>query len=126
MEHAIILYQGSLGGHIRHGIGPDCVNLAGRLTLKQSGALISKADYVVANDSAPFHMARALGRKVFVIFGPTDPGTFEYDGQSILLYEGIDCSPCSLHGERKCPKGHLGCMKNLTPEKVMKRIAAGR
>jgi len=107
---------------IKDQIGHRCVNLSGKLNLKESGALISKSKYVITNDSGPFHIARGVGRKVFVIFGPTDTGMFEYDEKSILLYENIECSPCSLHGDKKCPKGHFNCMKTLTPEKVYKIV----
>jgi ADP-heptose:LPS heptosyltransferase len=109
---------------IRTAIGGACKNLAGRLTLKESGALISKSNYVITNDSGPFHIARGVGKKVFVIFGPTDPGMFEYDSQSILLYEKKDCAPCTLHGDEKCPRSHFACMLDLTPEKAYARIIA--
>lgn len=107
---------------IRSQIGGQCINLAGKLSLKDSGALIAKADWVVANDSAPFHIARALNKKVFVFFGPTDPNMFEHDDNTVLLYEALDCSPCALHGGQRCPKGHFQCMKALTPDKVLEVI----
>ncbi len=109
---------------IRKTIGPKCTNFAGKLSLKESGALIFKSDYVITNDSGPFHIARGVDKKVFVIIGPTDPGMFEYDEKSILLYEGIECSPCSLHGDTKCPKRHFNCMKALTPSKVYQTITS--
>ncbi|TDT70610.1 lipopolysaccharide heptosyltransferase II [Hypnocyclicus thermotrophus] len=102
--------------------GNICINLAGKLNLKESGAIISKAYFVVTNDSGPFHIARGVKTKTFVIFGPTSPGMFEYDKNSILLYENEECSPCSLHGDKKCPKKHFKCMKNLTADKVFKII----
>jgi lipopolysaccharide heptosyltransferase II len=104
---------------IRKRIGSRCTNLAGKLSLKQSGALISTARFVITNDSGPFHMARALSRKVFVFFGPTDPNMFTFRQDQILIYDGIKCSPCSLHGDKKCPLGHFRCMLNLTPERVL-------
>ncbi len=107
---------------IKKEIGDRCVNLAGKLNLKESGALISKSKYVITNDTGPFHIARGVCTKVFVIFGPTDPGMFEYDKDAILLFEGVKCSPCSLHGDKKCPKKHFKCMRELTPEKVYKVI----
>jgi ADP-heptose:LPS heptosyltransferase len=109
---------------IRTTIGDTCRNLAGKLSLKESGALISKSSYVITNDSGPFHIARGVGKKVFVIFGPTDPGMFEYDRRSILLYEKKDCAPCTLHGDKQCPRKHFACMRDLTPEKVYKKIIA--
>jgi lipopolysaccharide heptosyltransferase II len=108
---------------IRQIIGPGiCENLAGKLSLKQSGALLSLAQFVVTNDSGPFHMARAGGRPVFAIFGPTDPGMFTFNPNETLIYSGEPCAPCSLHGDSKCPKGHFRCMLNLTPEIVFTNI----
>ena len=107
---------------IRKVIGSRCTNLAGKLSLKESGALISVSKYLVSNDSGPFHMARALSKKVFVIFGPTDPNMFTYDENAVLIHAGTACSPCSLHGDKVCPKGHFDCMKVLTPEVVYQKI----
>ena len=107
---------------IRKKMGDFCVNLAGKLSLKESGALLSKASFVVTNDSGPFHMARGVKTLGFVIFGPTDPNMFEYDNNSILLFAKEPCSPCSLHGDKICPKGHFNCMKNLKAETVFEII----
>ena len=108
---------------IRESLGPGhCENQAGKLSLKQSGALLSMARFVVTNDSGPFHMARAGGRPVFVIFGPTDPGMFTFNPTETLIYSGEPCAPCSLHGDNQCPQGHFRCMLNLTPEIVFNRI----
>ncbi len=103
-------------------VGNRCQNLAGQLTLKESGALIAAAKIIVCNDSGPFHMARGTRTKAYVIFGPTDPNMFSYNEKSVLIYAGLDCAPCSLHGDKKCPQGHFDCMRSLTPEKVYKII----
>lgn len=108
------------GEEICRQIGPNCRNMAGKLSIKQSGALIARAKYIVCNDSGPFHIARGVGTKAFVFFGPTDPGMFCYDQAAILIYAGLTCSPCSLHGDRKCPLGHFNCMRRLAPYKVLK------
>lgn len=105
--------------------GGICIDLAGKLSLKESGALLSNADFLVTNDSGPFHMARGVKTKSFVIFGPTDPNMFEYDDLGILVYRGEECSPCSLHGDKVCPKGHFNCMKKLKSEDVLKVIEEG-
>ena len=102
--------------------GGICIDLSGELSLKESGALLSKADYLVTNDSGPFHIARGVKTKSFVIFGPTDPGMFEYDEYGTLICMNEQCSPCSLHGDKECPKGHFNCMKKLKAEDVLEVI----
>jgi heptosyltransferase I len=37
---------------------------------------VKRADWVIANDSGPMHLAAALGVRVLGIFGPTDPSLF--------------------------------------------------
>ena len=39
-------------------------------------ALVKAANLVVANDSAPIHLASAVGVPVVALFGPTDPRRF--------------------------------------------------
>lgn len=96
----------------------SCINLAGKLTLKESGALLSVAKALITNDSGPFHIARGVACRSFAIFGPTSPEMFDFDKNSILIYKNSNCSPCSLHGDKICPKGHFDCMKNLNYKKV--------
>ena len=49
------------------------LNLTGNTSLTSLSALLTKADWVVANDSGPMHLAAALGVKTIGLFGPTDP-----------------------------------------------------
>ena len=46
----------------------------GETTLKELGALLERADLVVANDSGPMHLAVAMKSNVIALFGPTSPG----------------------------------------------------
>ncbi len=100
----------------------SAISLAGKLSLQESGALLSQAAFLVSNDSGPFHMARGVGCPSFVIFGPTSPGMFELGEQDVLIYAGVDCAPCSLHGDKECPRKHFRCMKEITVEQILKKI----
>jgi len=53
--------------------GVDAVSLAGRNSIGQTMAVIEKAALVIANDSAPMHMAVGYARPLVGLFGPTDP-----------------------------------------------------
>ena len=47
-------------------------NLSGRTSLDDVIFLIKNSSVVVANDSAPMHIAAAMKKKIVAIFGPTD------------------------------------------------------
>ncbi len=51
-------------------------NVTGNTSLVSLPALVKRADWVIANDSGPMHLAAALGVRVLGIFGPTDPQLF--------------------------------------------------
>lgn len=102
--------------------GGHTINMAGKLSLKESGAILSRASFLVTNDSGPFHIARGVKCRTFVIFGPTSPEMFEFDKNTVLIDKNVKCSPCSLHGDRECPKGHFDCMRQITGKEVFDTI----
>lgn len=102
-------------------LGGRAVNTCGRLTLRQSAALIGRAELLVTNDSAPLHLATAMGTPIVALFGPTVT-EFGFGplraGDVALGIEGLLCRPCSPHGPRRCPLGHHRCMRDLTVDTV--------
>jgi len=50
-----------------------CLDLAGKTTLLQAGALLQQASLFVGNDSGPGHLAAAAGIPSLTLFGPGDP-----------------------------------------------------
>ncbi|PTN38906.1 lipopolysaccharide heptosyltransferase II [Desulfonatronum sp. SC1] len=102
-------------------IGPAAVNLAGRTSLAQAVDLISLARAVVSNDSGLMHVAAALNRPLAAIYGSSDPGfTPPLSPTSRVVSMGLKCSPCF---QRQCPEGHLNCLRKLTPDRVLDRLA---
>jgi len=72
-----VIWAGSNYVHDRGAFPPaQFFNLTGNTSLVSLPALIKRADWVIANDSGPMHLAAALGVKVLGIFGPTDPRLF--------------------------------------------------
>lgn len=49
------------------------LNVAGALTFPQLGALLQRCHLFIGNDSAPMHLAAAVGTPVIAFFGPTSP-----------------------------------------------------
>src|SRR5205814_4151104 len=97
------------------------VNACGKLTLRQSAALIGRANALVTNDSAPLHLATAMGTPVVALFGPTVT-EFGFgplrEGDVALGRAELLCRPCSSHGPPGCPLGHHRCMRDLAVDTV--------
>jgi len=62
-----------LGERLAEMCGAPTLNLAGRESLPEMGAVIARLDVLVTNDSGPAHIAYALGTPTVTVFGFTDP-----------------------------------------------------
>lgn len=102
------------------------LDATGRLSLLASAELIGRCAVLVANDSAPTHLASGVGTPTLTIFGPTVPafgfGPLAPRSESIGL-EGLECRPCHPHGPKECPLGHFQCMRALEPSQVAARVS---
>jgi len=97
------------------------INGVGTLPLLASAELIGRAQAIVTNDSAPQHLASAMGTPTLTIFGPTVP-EFGFgplaERNTVAGNSNLSCRPCDRHGPQRCPLGHWRCMRELTPEYV--------
>ncbi len=118
--------------------GPAEKSLIARLSAGRGGKVLDRgciglarlaaefvlAQVVLCGDSGPLHIARGLGRRVVGLFGPTDPALVD-DGRAFpVLYRGLDCQPCSPHGDPRCPLEHHRCMEEIGPERVLAALRA--
>ncbi len=98
----------------------QCVDFAGKLQLTETMDLMSCVNAVVANDSGLMHIAAALSLPLVVVYGSTSPKfTPPLTTDVKIVSLGLPCSPCF---ERVCPLGHLNCLKQLTPDLVLKNL----
>ncbi|MFO8129413.1 MAG: glycosyltransferase family 9 protein [Bacteroidales bacterium] len=111
---------------IQHSGHPDCLTLAGQLSLLQTAALMAGAKMNFVNDSAPQHLASAMNAPVTAIFCSTVPsfgfGPLSDDARVIETDVPLDCRPCGLHGHSECPEGHFKCAMTISNEKLLKRL----
>ena len=110
----------SLAAEIRAAV-PDAADATGKLSLLASAEMIGRAVVIVTNDSAPQHLASAMGTPTVSIFGPTVPdfGFGPLSPRSIVLgRDDLPCRPCDRHGPQKCPLGHHNCMRTLEVDSV--------
>jgi heptosyltransferase-2 len=113
---------------IAAGIPPErCVNACGRLKILASAELIGRARAIVTNDSAPQHLASAMGTPTLVLYGPTIP-EFGFGPlaprRAIAGVSGLRCRPCDRHGPKRCPLGHWRCMRELRPNDVARMLGS--
>ena len=103
------------------------IDATGRLSLLASAELIGRAALLVTNDSAPQHLASAMGTPTLTIFGPTVPG-FGFGPlaprSAPLGHPALPCRPCHHHGPPRCPLGHWRCMRELDVERVERALTA--
>lgn len=107
--------------------GGAVVDATGRLSLLASAELIRRARVLVTNDSAPLHMASAVGTPTVAIFGPTVPafGFGPLAPASVVVeHESMPCRPCHHHGPDVCPLLHFRCMRELSAPLLESRVAA--
>lgn len=57
----------------------DVINLAGKTSLKELGAVIQRCSLYVCPDTGPAHIARALNVPLLELFGPENPKQWGYD-----------------------------------------------
>ncbi|MEO8666535.1 MAG: glycosyltransferase family 9 protein [Ignavibacteria bacterium] len=108
-----------------HTSNKNIINTAGSLTILESSELIRRASLLVTNDSAPLHLANAVGTDVIALFGATVPsfGFFPIGKNDIIIEtNGLTCRPCSIHGGDKCPIGTFVCMLNIREETIAEAV----
>ncbi len=94
------------------------INLAGRTTLTELAAFISKCRLFVTNDTGSMHIAAALGVPTVVIVGPTEPsrtGPWKTRAR-VVSQTACPNQPCVI--EPECKPGHHRCMKAVTVDMV--------
>ena len=99
-------------------------NLTGQTQIRDLVAILDRASAVVTHDSAPMHIAAALGRPLVAILGPTNRHrTGPYQMPSAVIQADLDCVPCYLKRLSQCPYDHE-CMQTVDVAEVIRGVAA--
>lgn len=94
------------------------ISLAGQLSLKDLAALAARACLFVGVDSAPMHIAAAMGTPTVALFGPSGDREWGPWGvpHRIVSSDAHPCRPCGLDG---CGGGKISdCLSSLTVDRV--------
>jgi heptosyltransferase-2 len=108
---------------------PGAVDLGATVPIALLPALLAGCRVVVAHDSGPMHVARAVGTPTVAVFGSTDPAAFDFSGHAVHASPPA-CAPCHPYGRPACPRGHLDCLRRLESAPAValldRLLAAGR
>ncbi|MEW6162050.1 MAG: glycosyltransferase family 9 protein [Nitrospirota bacterium] len=97
------------------------IDLCGQTTIKQLAAISEASDLFLGVDSAPMHIAAAVGTSVIALFGPTGEAQWgPWGDRHVVLNKIESCTDCKFDvcenaGVRKC-------LEIITVEEVITAI----
>ncbi|MBI1903549.1 MAG: glycosyltransferase family 9 protein [Planctomycetia bacterium] len=109
-----------VGPHALEGVA----DLTGKLTVPELAALLAEADVVVGSDSAPAHLAAAVGTPVVALFSGTNQQAQwrPWGGKVQVVHSPTACWPCH---RRECPLAGHPCMREIKADDVMAVVGTG-
>ena len=122
-----------VAGNVVNNMRRSAVNLAGKTTLGQLAAILSRMELVITNDGGPLHMAVALGRKTLSFFGPVDPkvyGPYPQDKSRHIALRGVlECSPCYQNFRYPACLRDRRCLEKISVDEALdsaEKLLSGR
>jgi heptosyltransferase-3 len=102
-------------------LGPKVHPQLGDMSLGQLAALISEANLFAGVDTAPMHIAAAVGTKVVALFGPSDDKVWGPWGVAHRVVRHA-CA-CLESGERRCDEAQgMACLTAVSTDEVLDAI----
>lgn len=101
--------------------GLPALDVAGRTSVRELGALIQKLDVFVSVDSGPAHMAAAVGTPLVVLWGPAilqQVKPISSKSPITILRHPVPCAPCYDTPLMKTCRRNI-CMEGIEPAEVL-------
>lgn len=97
------------------------LDLVGKTSLRDLISVIRRLGVLVTGDTAPLHIASALGTRKVALFGPTDPRRHLVPSPKTTLFvKRIPCQPC-YKGVCHNPE-LLACLKRIEVDEVFEAV----
>ncbi len=108
----------NLAEEIKNELGENCVITSGELSFRESIVLISFSEFCVTSDTAVMHAAASLSKRIFALFGPTNPvETGPYASGNFIFSGRCNKRPCFCI---TC-KSKM-CMESISPKTIYSYI----
>lgn len=103
----------------------NCINLLGKLSIRQTAAILKYATLHLDTEGGVVHLARAVNTQSVVLFGPTPVTLYAYRNNTNIV-EG-ECNNCfwsDIRWFQRCPKGYAvpHCMESITSTRVIEAV----
>jgi ADP-heptose:LPS heptosyltransferase len=92
------------------------ISLAGQLSLTELAALLEQTPILISNNTAPVHLASALGTPVVALYALTNPQHTPWRTRNRVLYQDVPCRFCY---KSVCPEGHNNCLRLVSPDSIV-------
>jgi len=100
--------------------GNNIINMLGKTTFREAGAIISKCDLFMCIDSGLLHVAQALKKPTIAIFTLVHPlHRLRPQQDWLYIYKNLECQPC-YNGNPKTRKcgNELTCSNSINVDEV--------
>ena len=97
--------------------GNKATNLAGKLSLSDSRALLRRCDLLICVDSGPQHLAASVGTRCVALFSQRNQRRrwYPHGSRHQVLEGSVECHTCLLDS---CPYDNR-CMRQITVDQVL-------
>lgn len=101
---------------IQQQMGAPSHSLVDHLDLSELVALLKLAPLLISNNTAPVHIASAIGTPVVDLYALTNLQHTPWGVPHRVLFHDV---PCRLCYKSICPEGHHDCLRLVKPEAVV-------
>ena len=98
------------------------LNLSGKTSVGELVSVIKLSEFLISNDSAPVHIAEAVGTPVFAVYCATS-SYYGFYPRSGFYFEpkNLKCHPCKPN-PKGCKTGTKECRFAVKPKEVLEKI----
>ena len=98
------------------------VRMAGKLTMRESAAVLSQADLHLGPDSLLMHVANGLDVPAVILMGGSRPVSCLGYADNENLSSTPSCSPCWIHQGYETCEHDVKCMTSIAPRNVEQAV----